>query len=197
MVLVLFSAFLLFLSNAASADSGIAAKINDDIVTRYDLSNRIAMILVTSGRDRDSAEDARILRPKVLDMMIDETLKRQEIKRQDISVPDEEIRAAAAAIEKRNGQAAGSLRAFLQSRGVPYAVFAESVRTDIGWALAVRKLFGDAVRPTPDDLSAYMEKNPKAGMDEAFRRLMSERLEQRAYLHLKDLKRRAVIEHGK
>ena len=187
---------LLFSAGVANA-SGIAAKVNDEIITAYDLDGRVSVVLATSGRDADDALERGSMRRKVVEVMIEESLKRQEAARQGVSAPEEEVAAAVSAIEKRNGQPSGSLREFFRIRGIPFSAFEASLRADIGWVLAIRKMFGDGARPSPDDLASYMEKNPKVNSEEAFRRMVSERLEQRAYLHLKDLRRKAVVEYGK
>ena len=83
----LFIAALTAPSDGVSAQSvqRIAAIVNDELITAYDLEARIKMVMV-STRLSDSREARRRIRPQVLRTLIDERLQLQEARRRNISV---------------------------------------------------------------------------------------------------------------
>ena len=59
---------------------GIAAVVNDKVISAYDLGMRLKLVVVFSDLP-NTAETRQRLIPQVLRMLIDEELKRQEAKR--------------------------------------------------------------------------------------------------------------------
>jgi len=74
--------------SAASAQElqRIAAIVNEDVISMYDLNARIELIVVTS-RLPDTQEMRRRIQPQILRAMIDERLELQEAKRRNVSDP--------------------------------------------------------------------------------------------------------------
>ncbi len=66
---------------------GIAAVVNDKVISAYDLGMRLKLVVVFSGLP-NTAETRQRLVPQVLRTLIDEELKRQEAKRRDVSVSE-------------------------------------------------------------------------------------------------------------
>ena len=71
----------------------IAAVVNDDVVSIYDLAARID-IVVASSNLTDAPELRRQIAPQVLRRLVDEHLQIQEANRLDIAVGDKEIQFA-------------------------------------------------------------------------------------------------------
>ena len=64
---------------------GIAAVVNDDVISMYDLYARMKMVLL-SLEIEDSPEVREELMPQIISLMVDERLKLQEAKKQKISI---------------------------------------------------------------------------------------------------------------
>ena len=131
-------------SNGVSAQSvqRIAAIVNDELITAYDLEARIKMVMV-STRLSDSREARRRIRPQVLRTLIDERLQLQEARRRNISVSKRDITRARAAIEKQNKLPKNGLDAMLKRNGIPVASMEAQLRAGIAWS----KLLGRRLRP--------------------------------------------------
>ena len=69
---------------------GIAAVVNDDVVLQSDVEEQLALFVMRSQMQPDSAT-VDTLRRQILDQLIDEKLIVAEAKRQGITVPDAEI----------------------------------------------------------------------------------------------------------
>ena len=110
----------------------IAAVVNDEIISVYDLSARMRLVLISSGLE-DTQEVRNRLVPQVLRGLVDERLQLQEAKRLNISVRQDRIDEALHTIEEQNEMAAGGLDAFLGRAGVDRATIEEQVRAGISW----------------------------------------------------------------
>ena len=111
----------------------IAAVVNDEVISVYDLSARMRLVLISSGLE-DTQEVRNRLVPQVLRGLVDERLQLQEAKRLNISVRQDRIDEALHTIEEQNEMAAGGLDAFLGRAGVDRATIEEQVRAGISWA---------------------------------------------------------------
>src|SRR5262245_34159088 len=79
----------------------IAAVVNEDVITYYDLQARVGLFLATSGMEA-TPEMRRRLLPQVVHALIDERLKIQEAKTLKMTVTDQEIRDAVVNVEANN-----------------------------------------------------------------------------------------------
>ena len=110
----------------------IAAVVNDDVISVYDLSARLRLILV-STRLPDTPQNRRRLTAQVLRSLIDEKLQLQEAKRLNIAIDTAEIERALGQVEKRNNIPAGQLSGFLGRAGVAVDTLIHQVRSAIAW----------------------------------------------------------------
>ena len=136
--------FLAFAPTAAYSQSvqRIAAIVNDELITAYDLESRIRLVMF-STRLSDTPDTRRRIRSQVLRTMIDERLQLQEAKRRNISVSKRDLRRAKQAIEKQNKMPNGELERVLAQNRIPLAAMDAQLRTGIAWS----KLIGRRLRP--------------------------------------------------
>ena len=95
----------------------IAAIVNDELITAYDLESRIRLVLF-STRLPDNVDTRRRIRNQVLRTLIDERLQFQEAKRRNISVSNRDIERAKLTIEKQNNMPKGGLERILKENRV-------------------------------------------------------------------------------
>ncbi len=141
---VISSLVALFLAlNPAPAPAqtlGIAAVVNDDVISLYDLQARMMMLIVTSNQ-KDSPELRSRLSQQVLNNLIDEKLKMQEAKRLDVNISPQDIEQAYEDMEASNNLPKGGLSTFLNKSGVDKLVLFEQIEATIAWADTINKLF--------------------------------------------------------
>ncbi len=116
----------------------IAAVVNDEAVSVYDLAARIDVAVVAS-RLQDSPELRRQIAPQVLRSLIQERLQTQEAKRRAVTVSDEEMATAMRGVEERNGIAPGALDRFLEAQGLDPSTVEEQVRAELLWSKLVQR----------------------------------------------------------
>jgi peptidyl-prolyl cis-trans isomerase SurA len=120
----------------------IAAIVNDELITAYDLESRIRLVIF-STRLSDTVETRRRIRSQVLRTLIDERLQFQEAKRRNISVSKRDILRAKQTIEKQNKMPKGGLERILSENRIPLEAMNAQLRTGIAWS----KLIGRRLRP--------------------------------------------------
>lgn len=136
----------------AQSVEGIAAVVNDEVISRYDLNARLNMIIRSSNL-RDTPELRQRLTRQVLQTLIDESLKMQEAKRLQIKVDDKEIEKAQRRIEKQNRLAPGGLQSFLKRQGIELFVLVQQIRVTLSWTKVLRRRAAGSIDVTDDEIA--------------------------------------------
>jgi peptidyl-prolyl cis-trans isomerase SurA len=130
----------LVFTGAVSAQEvlNIAAVVNDEVISMYDLRARARLIMVSAGMP-DTVDTRRRIEPQVLRSLIDEKLQMQEAKRLNLSVAPEELKEAFGQIEAQNGMAKGQLTGQLARMGIDEGTLTQQIRSTIAWNKIVRR----------------------------------------------------------
>ncbi|MCY4031432.1 MAG: peptidylprolyl isomerase [Hyphomicrobiales bacterium] len=157
-----FTAFcivLLIMSVPASAQSsqGIVAVVNNNVISDYDLEQRVGLALVTSGVQRTpEIEDA--LRPQALNRLIDEKLKMNEAARYNISIPEQEIQNALGRIAQDNNMSFEEIERVLSENNVTVESLRSQLVADIAWNRLLEGLFLPQVSISQDEINQAYER---------------------------------------
>ncbi|MCB2107494.1 MAG: SurA N-terminal domain-containing protein, partial [Rhodobacteraceae bacterium] len=138
-------------SPAQQGSMGIAAVVNEDIITVYDVQTRLGMIIATSGLE-NTPEIQRRLVPQVIQGLIEERLKMQEARRLEITTTEAEVRGAVDLIEAQNGMAPGSFRQLFQQRGIDMGTLYSQIEADVAWVKVVRQDLARDVSVPPEEV---------------------------------------------
>ena len=128
----------------APAPVNIVATVGPDAISDYDLAMRIRFVMESSSIP-DTEENRADFRNQILDMMIDELLKKQEAKRSGIENTATEIDDAIGRIEAQNNLAPGDLKKQLQNMGVTYDTLRSQVDADLLWLKYVHRVLWGSV----------------------------------------------------
>ncbi|MDA1099628.1 MAG: peptidylprolyl isomerase [Proteobacteria bacterium] len=142
---------------AASAQDiqRIAAIVNDEVVSRYDVQQRIQLVIATSGL-KDTEEMRRRLRQQVLRGLIDENLKNQAAKSQSIKVDKADLDRAFGFIEQTNKVPRGQLGRYLKANQIPEAALEGQLRAEIAWSKLVRRRLGRSVQIGDEEIDEVL-----------------------------------------
>ena len=132
-------------AHAQTAPHGIAAIVNDDIVTSHDLRQRILFIMATTGAERDERTLARI-QQQALRNLVDEHLQMQESQKYEQTISDEEVNQNVGRLIGRNGLDPNEVVARLAQAGVSIETLRDQVRSEIAWQRIVNGLYGSRIR---------------------------------------------------
>jgi peptidyl-prolyl cis-trans isomerase SurA len=129
----------------------IAAVVNDDVISVFDLVSRMKMVELSSNL-ADTPETRQRIGGQVLRALVDEKLQLQEAKRQNVVATDDELNTALAQIEKQNSMQAGQLNQFLKSRGIDRGSLVNQLTASIVWAKLVRRLAAQNTEITDEEV---------------------------------------------
>jgi peptidyl-prolyl cis-trans isomerase SurA len=135
----------------------IAAVVNDEVISVFDLVSRMRMIMISSNIP-DTPEDRQKLAPQVLRSLIDEKLELEEAKRESVTATDAEIKNALTQIEKQNNMQPGQLNEFLKGRGIDRTTMVDQITASIEWAKLVRRKAAETVEVTDEDIDKAMKR---------------------------------------
>lgn len=138
---------------------GIAAVVNDDIVSTQELQNRVRLALATSNLPNDP-EMQRRLSQQVLRAMVDEKLQRQEANRLSITVADAEVDAAMKQLADRNKITMAQLEQYLAERGTSLAALRSQVTAQIVWLKIVAREIRPKAMVTEDQVDVAARSAP-------------------------------------
>lgn len=151
---------------AGNSRVGIAATVNDDVVTLVDLDSRVKLYLGGSPRKPSPEEFAR-MQKDVLERLIDEKLQMQEAKALAIEIPDEQIAQGFAEIARQNQTTPEDFRDRLQKAGVRLDTLRDQIRAEIAWSQVVRRKLRPQVNVSEQEIdSAMQQRSRSAGKPE-------------------------------
>ena len=119
----------------------IYALVNGEPITSNDMQSRINAFILTTGIPYN-AKTKTMITNRVLQGAIDEKLKIQEAKKNNIIVSRKEINQAVLNFEKANGMQPGQLRQALAQGNVQMNVWTGQIESDLAW----RKLISQQSR---------------------------------------------------
>jgi peptidyl-prolyl cis-trans isomerase SurA len=117
---------------AAQGVQRIAAVVNEDVISAYELNQRVRMVMFTS-RLANNEETRRRLREQILRNMIDEQLQLQEAKRLNIRVSEEDIDKTLVRLNAQNNFEPGMLEKALAGANIDVNVLRAKLRADESW----------------------------------------------------------------
>ncbi|WP_255500858.1 peptidylprolyl isomerase [Caulobacter sp. 17J80-11] len=136
---------------------GVAAVVNDEIISTYDLRQRMMLLIATSGV-KATQENLPALQQKALRSLVDERLQMQELKRFDVKIEDREVDEEIDAMAKDNEMSGAQLVAGLRSIGVAPDTLREQIRAQIGWRHLVGGRYGQRARVDDSQVDATLQR---------------------------------------
>jgi peptidyl-prolyl cis-trans isomerase SurA len=128
-------------SVAAQQVLGIAAVVDDEVISVYDLEERLDLVIVSANLPR-TEESRRRLRPQILRTMVDEELQKIAARGAGVKVLNGDIDDEIASIAQRNNMSAERLISGLVRSGVDPEALRQQVLAGLAWQrfLAARLL---------------------------------------------------------
>lgn len=130
---------------AAQNTHGIAAVVNDDIVTTYDLQQRVLFMVATTGVERTEESIARV-QQQAMRNLVDEHIQMQESEKYDQTVDPKEVDQSVGRLISRNGLDPNEVIGRLAEAGITIDTLRDQVRSEIAWQRIVNGLYGSRIR---------------------------------------------------
>ena len=139
-------------SSSSSQSLGIAAIVNDDVISLYDLEARLDLLIFTSNQKNTNQLRKRLTR-QTLNTLINEKLKLQEANRLKIQIPQVAIEQFFSNMEKRNNMPKGGLTKFLELNGIERTVLLEQIESTIAWQRIISKIFSPQISISEEEIN--------------------------------------------
>ena len=147
----------------AGLSEGVAAVINDEVISTFDLAQRMRLLIATSGV-QPTEQNLPQFQREALSGLVDERLQIQELRRvekeQKIEIvpTDDEVDEQLTEMARENNANLQQFTNALAAQGIGIATLREQVRAQTGWQRWVRGRYGSRLRVGDDQVKAEMER---------------------------------------
>jgi len=153
-------------SSTATNEVGIAAIVDDKVISSLDLQERIKIAMFASNLPAGKGFEEKI-KPQVLRNLIDERLYMQEAEKLGVSVTKEEMDSVIADIEKRNNIQPGKFNDFLKFNGISTTSMTDQIKSQLTWNKVVARRIRPQISVADEDVKEKLENIAReAGTDE-------------------------------
>lgn len=156
-ILLVILSVLMPLSVAKAESFAIAATVNKDAISESDLEDRTKLILVSSGV-KNTASNRAQARSQALNSLIEEQLKIQEAKRQNLEVTPEDVSKGFEAIAAQNKMTPEQFSNVMTQQGIPKATLLNQIKAQIAWSKVIATVLRPRVDVSENDINAKMER---------------------------------------
>ncbi|PHS77609.1 MAG: hypothetical protein COB56_02760 [Robiginitomaculum sp.] len=129
----------------AQTSHGIAAVVNDDVITTYDLRQRSLFMMATQGIE-PTEESKRQILSQAMRNLVDEKLQLQESKKYDQTISQEAVANGVRNLIGRNGIDIEDFTQRLASAGISISTLQDQIRAEIAWQRIISGLYGSRIR---------------------------------------------------
>jgi peptidyl-prolyl cis-trans isomerase SurA len=141
--------------SVANNGDGLAAIVNDTPISNYDLQQRMALFLATSGV-RPTPEILKSIREQVLKQLETERIELLEVQKSNTSVPASDVDKAIGNITSDNHVTLDQLKKMLSASGVDIATLRAQIAVQIAWSKLVQDQYSDRVHVSAGDVDAEL-----------------------------------------
>jgi peptidyl-prolyl cis-trans isomerase SurA len=148
---------------ARPLQESVAAVVNDDIISTYDLAQRMRLLIATSGI-QPTQETLPQFQQEALLSLVDERLQMQELrkvsKEQKVAIiaTDDEVADELADMAKQNNLKPEGFVAALQSQGIGKETLYAQLRAQISWQRWIQGRYGTRLRIGEDQIKATQQR---------------------------------------
>lgn len=170
-ILLLSVLLLVPASGFAKTINAIAAIVNDEIITLYEV-NREAELAIREAEKKSALDDAARsqIRGTVLERLVDKKLVEQKIKELNIKVSEEEIRQAIEDVKKQNNMTQEALVSALANQGLSFDQYRVQLQEQLEKLKLVSMEVRSKIQVGESEVREYYEANrAKYTEDDTFR----------------------------
>ena len=163
----------LMLPNFAQADmvSAVAALVNEDVITTYEVERETNMLVKEMGKSAPADPAGREkLRSVALNRLIDRKLVEQKVKELEIRVSEDEIRQSIEDVKKQNNLNQEALIAALKGQGLTFEEYKVQLREQLERLRLISQEVKAKIQVSEREMREYYEANSTAfGGEEQFK----------------------------
>ena len=148
--------------------TSIFATVNNEPISIFDLIQRSNLFSVSSKIPHNEEFEINIL-PELISGYIDEIIKSQEIKKENITIPNNQIQQIVFKIEKDNGFKEGEFKEYLKENKTNISILEKQLSTTIGWKQLIANKFRQKITIQDSEVETIHKKlESNVGKEEFF-----------------------------
>lgn len=136
---------------------GIAALVNDDIITFNDIDDRMRLYMLGAPQNLPNEARQRLLQQAVY-RLVDEKLQMQEAKALNIEVARSDIEQGFAAIAAQNKMDADHFRKALRHNGINLNTIEDQIKAEIAWSQVVRRRLRPQITISENEIDTEVDR---------------------------------------
>ena len=191
---IIFLLSINFTTVAEEKNYKIIKLVNDQVITNYDLEQRLKLFSVLNNADINK-ENIDQLGKQMLVLMVDEKLQNEQIEFYEISINESEINDYINRAFLNEEKDINKLIASLKSNNININILKESIKITLGWNKLANRLYYRSSKINPLELENAMKQDLSLSKQEAENMLLQKQILLRAKKLLRDIKAEANIEN--
>jgi peptidyl-prolyl cis-trans isomerase SurA len=157
-VFLIFFLITNFNENLKSQDiQAIAVIVNDEVISRYDVNQRVRLILVTSGIPA-TEENVKRIEEQAIKALIDEKIQIQEAIKLEVPDSPDEINLMLDNIARGNQTTAEGILESITSQGVNSETLLNQIKSELLWNKIVRGRFGSYINISDEEVNIIYDR---------------------------------------
>ena len=157
----IFLIFLLFGAFSATLKSqdiqAIAVIVNDEVISRYDVNQRVKLILVTSGIPA-TEENIKRIEEQAIKALINEKIQIQEAIKLEVPDSPNEVNLMLDNIARSNQTTAEGILESITSQGVNSETLLNQIKSELLWNKIVRGRFGSYINISDEEVDIIYDR---------------------------------------
>ena len=150
---------LLYLPSALFSQDiqAISAIVNDEVISRYDVQQRVQLIVSTSGI-KPTQENISRLETQALRSLVNEKIQLQEAEKLDVPSSEQEVGLMLERIANGSQMSGEEILELINSQGVRPDTLLNQIRAELLWNKIVRGRYGSYVNVNDDEVSIVYDR---------------------------------------
>jgi len=136
----------------AQETQAISVIVNDEVISRYDVNQRVRLILVTSGIP-PTEENLKRIETQSVKALINERIQLQEASKLEVPESQEEIQLMLDRIARGNQTTSEGIIENITSQGVKVDTLISQIKSELLWNKIVRGRFGSYINISDDEIN--------------------------------------------
>ena len=145
--------FLLFSQDIQA----ISAIVNDEVISRYDVQQRVQLIVSTSGI-KPTQENISRLEAQALRSLVNEKIQLQEAEKLDVPSSEQEVGLMLERIASGSQMSGEEILELINSQGVRPDTLLNQIKAELLWNKIVRGWYGSYVNVNDDEVSIVYDR---------------------------------------
>ncbi len=181
--------------NAFNAnDHRIAVLVNDQLITSYDVVQRMKLSAILSGIEITTSNNNLLLN-SVVDELIKEKLKNQKIIEYGISVSEEEYMEQESRFYKNSPINKEEIIKIFEINEIRYSEFKKYLLDEISWQKLISGMYYRLTSTSEIEIEEIVMNNPNISKESAINMIVQRQLDLKSNKMIRDLFNEATIEY--